>query len=201
MNFLFEWHLKEGVQKIAEMTPELQSAWKKDDYNKIDLRVIGPKITLHLNGKLAHEVVSPRLSARGEIGWLVPPKYAELRVRNIQFQELQAEAVGKEWQSLFNGKDLEGWQGAVDNYEVKDGAIVCKPGKGGNLLTKEEYADFQARVEFKLPPGGNNGLAIRYPGTGDTAYTGMCELQVLDDNYDKVKGKIDVRQDACRHPV
>ena len=50
-------------------------------------------------------------------------------------------------------------------------------------------------VEFKLPPGGNNGLAIRYPGNGDTAYVGMCESQVLDDNYEKATGeKIDPRQ-------
>ena len=54
--------------------------------------------------------------------------------------------------------------------------------------------DFQARLEFALPPGGNNGLAIRYPGTGDTAYAGMTELQVLDDNYEKVRGPIDPRQ-------
>jgi hypothetical protein len=55
-------------------------------------------------------------------------------------------------------------------------------------------ADFDARLEFKLPPGGNNGLAIRYPGEGDTAYVGMTELQVLDDNYEKVRGPIDPRQ-------
>ena len=52
-----------------------------------------------------------------------------------------------------------------------------------------------ARLEIKLPPGGNNGLAIRYPGQGDTAYTGMCECQVLDDNYEKATGQtIDPRQ-------
>lgn len=50
-----------------------------------------------------------------------------------------------------------------------------------------------ARVEFRLPPGGNNGLAIRYPGEGDGAYTGMCELQVLD-TEDKKYGTIDPRQ-------
>ena len=40
-------------------------------------------------------------------------------------------------------------------------------------------------MEYKVPPGGNNGLAIRYPGSGDTAYVGMCELQVLDDTAKK----------------
>jgi hypothetical protein len=83
----------------------------------------------------------------------------------------------------------------VDEYQVKDGAITCRPGKGGTIYAKQEYADFVARLEFKLPPGGNNGLAIRYPGQGDTAYLGMCEIQVLDDNYEKATGdKIDPRQ-------
>ena len=96
--------------------------------------------------------------------------------------------------SVFNGKDFEGWAGPVDNYQVVDEAIVCKPGKGGTIYTKEEFGDFIVRLEFKVPSGGNNGLAIRYPGQGDTAYQGMCEIQVLDDNYDKVRGKIDPRQ-------
>jgi hypothetical protein len=50
-----------------------------------------------------------------------------------------------------------------------------------------------ARVEFKLPPGGNNGLAIRYPGHGDTAYAGMCELQILDDRASQY-ARLDPRQ-------
>ena len=99
------------------------------------------------------------------------------------------------FKSLFNGKDFEGWAGPIENYQVVDGAIVCKPGKGGTIHTKEEYGDFVVRLEFKVPPGGNNGLAIRYPGSGDTAYVGMCELQVLDENYETVrKAKLDPRQ-------
>ena len=97
------------------------------------------------------------------------------------------------FESVFNGKDFTGWAGPVDQYEVKDGAIVCKPKKGGTIYTKEEYADFVARVEFKLPPAGNNGLAIRYPGQGDTAYVGMCEVQVLDDTAPQY-AKLDPRQ-------
>lgn len=97
--------------------------------------------------------------------------------------------------SIFNGKDFTGWAGPLDNYEIVDGAIRCKKGKGGTIFTKESYADFVVRFEFKLPPGGNNGLALRYPGKGNTAYVGMCELQVLDDHYEKVrKAKLDPRQ-------
>lgn len=99
------------------------------------------------------------------------------------------------FQSIFNGRDFEGWAGPIDNYEVRDGAIVCKPGQGGTIYTREVYSDFSVRFEFNLPPGGNNGLAIRYPGEGNTAYGGMCELQVLDDNYEKARNTtIDARQ-------
>ena len=95
--------------------------------------------------------------------------------------------------SIFNGQDFTGWKGPVENYEVKDGAIACKPGKGGTIYTAEEYADFVVRLEILIPAGSNNGLAIRYPGSGDTAYVGMCELQVLDNDAPKY-AKLDARQ-------
>lgn len=94
---------------------------------------------------------------------------------------------------VFNGKDFTGWKGPVENYEVKDGAIACKAGKGGTIYTAEEYADFVVRLEVLIPAGSNNGLAIRYPGSGDTAYVGMCELQVLDNDAAKY-AKLDPRQ-------
>ncbi len=89
------------------------------------------------------------------------------------------------FESVFNGKNLKGWGGPTDNYVVTNGTVQCRKGKGGTIYFNEELADFSARFEFKLPPGGNNGLAIRYPGSGDTAYVGMCELQVLDDTAKK----------------
>ena len=95
--------------------------------------------------------------------------------------------------SIFNGRDLDGWTGAVDGYQVVDGAILCKPGQGGTLYTRKQYRNFVVRLEFKLPPAGNNGLAIRYPGSGDSAYVGMTELQVLDDGDPKY-ADLDPRQ-------
>jgi hypothetical protein len=125
----------------------------------------------------------------------------EIRWRNIFLREIPgAEANqilaqhGEDgFKSVFNGKDFDGWGGPVENYDIKDGAIVCKAGKGGTIFAKEEFSDFVARLEIKVPSGGNNGLAIRYPGEGDTAYVGMCELQVLDDSAANYK-KLDARQ-------
>lgn len=84
---------------------------------------------------------------------------------------------------LFNGKDLTGWTG--DGYVVEDGTIVCTP-EGKNLVSEKIYANYILEFDFKLPPGGNNGLGIHYPGTGDGAYTGM-EIQVLDNTDPKYK--------------
>lgn len=84
---------------------------------------------------------------------------------------------------LFNGTDLTGWTGDTKGYVAENGKIVCQP--GGNLYTENEFGDFILRFEFKLPPGGNNGLAIRAP-IGGGAYNGM-ELQILDNTAEKYK--------------
>jgi len=102
-------------------------------------------------------------------------------------------AVETGFTPIFNGRDLTGWIGAVEGYEVKDGAIVCKAGQGGTLYTRASYRNFVVRLEFRLTPAGNNGLAIRYPGSGDPAYAGMTELQVLDDTDPKY-ASLDPRQ-------
>ncbi len=128
----------------------------------------------------------------GEISW-----------RNVFIREIGGDEANKllrstdpeGFKSVFNGKDLTGWAGPLDCCKVEDSAIVWQPKKGGTIYTENEYADFVVRFEFKLPPGGNNGLAIRYPGKGNAAYDAMCECQVLDDNYEKATGqKIDPRQ-------
>jgi hypothetical protein len=179
------------------------------EWNTFRILVLGDRVTIHLNGQLV--IDHARLANYWQKGMPLParaslllqthPPEREIRWRNIYAREVPpaeanailAKKVGDGFKEVFNGQNLTGWAGAVDNYEVKDGAIVCKPKKGGTLYTEAEFADFEAAVEFKLPPAGNNGLAIRYPGTGDPAYSGMCELQVLDTEHPNYK-KIDPRQ-------
>jgi serine/threonine protein kinase len=97
------------------------------------------------------------------------------------------------FQPLFNGKDLSGWSGTIDSYEVKDGLLVCKPGKMGLIFETTERADFAVRVEFRLEAAGNGGLMLRYPGKGDPATDGMCEIAILDDSF-PAHAKLDPRQ-------
>lgn len=178
------------------------------EWNHFHILQVGARTTVHLNGKLVvdHALMENYwdralpLPAKGPIQLQTHGgeiRWKNLRVREIPGDEANAilEKNGDEgYRQIMNGKDLTGWTGPVDNYEVRDdGAVVCKPGKGGTIYFNEELGDFQARVEFQLPPGGNNGLAIRYPGQGDTAYVGMCELQVLDTEHPKY-AKLDPRQ-------
>ena len=93
--------------------------------------------------------------------------------------------------SIFNGKDLTGWTygekgnagKAGEGYQVdkESGTVYCTPKDGGNLYTEKEYGTFALRFEFKLTANANNGIGIRAPLTGDSAYVGM-EIQVLDDS-------------------
>ncbi len=167
------------------------------EWNSFRIIQVGARTSVWLNGKhiVDHAIMenywdrSKSLVPRGVIR--LQTHGGEIRWRNIFIRELNAGAANDilsanhkdGFEPLFNGENLDGWQGATDNYEVANGAIRCKKGKGGNLFTKEEYGDFAVRLEFKLPPAGNNGLAIRYPGKGNPAYDGMTELQVLDSEH------------------
>jgi hypothetical protein len=177
------------------------------EWNTFRILQVGARTTVYLNDKLVvdHAILEnfwdrkTPLFAKGPIQ--LQTHGAEIRWRNVFIRELSpADANARlnkhseaGFESIFNGKDLDGWAGPVNNYEVIDGVIRCKKGTGGTIYTKAEYADFVARLEIKIPPGGNNGLAIRYPGEGDTAYVGMCELQVLDDGAAQY-AKLDPRQ-------
>ncbi len=111
------------------------------------------------------------------LAWLPRVSWAE---------DLSAEEQAAGFVSLFDGQTLNGWTGATAGYTVNEGAIQCLPEKGGNLLTEKDYADFTLRMEFRLPPGGNNGVGIRAPAMGHVATEGI-EIQILDNTAEKYK--------------
>jgi hypothetical protein len=108
-----------------------------------------------------------------------------MKIREIAATPAAAPAAVEEgFVPLFDGKTLAGWQGAVEGHHVVDGELRTKPGVAGNLLTADEYGDFELRFEFRLTPGANNGLGIRAPAEGNPAFGGM-EIQILDDGHPK----------------
>lgn len=176
------------------------------EWNQFHIRQLGARTWVWLNSKLVVDGAvmdnywnrETPLPAKGPIH--LQTHGGEIAWKNIALREVPGDEAnvllrGKDegFKSIFNGTDLSGWAGAVENYQVVDGAIGCKEGKGGTLYFDETLTDFVARLEFKVPEGGNNGLAIRYPGKGDTAYVGMCELQILDNSAEKY-AKLDDRQ-------
>lgn len=84
---------------------------------------------------------------------------------------LSKEEADQGFVSLFDGKMLRGWKGATEGYIAEDGLLVCQKKGGGNLFTTKEFGDFIFRFEFRLEPGGNNGVSVR-----------GHEIQILDDD-------------------
>ena len=69
------------------------------------------------------------------------------------------------WITLLDGsnpKTLENWNRIGDaNWRAEDGAIVADKGKGGQLISKNSYKDFQIRAEFWADHTTNSGIFFR----------------------------------------
>src|SRR5690606_5776005 len=94
------------------------------------------------------------------------------------------------WELLFDGQNLEKWRSEKDDsfpseaWIVKEGDLVLEK-KGGNIITKEKYGDFELAWEFKLTPEANSGIkyfvdTINNASPGKTAVN-RPEYQIIDD--------------------
>lgn len=91
------------------------------------------------------------------------------------------------WKLLFNGTDLTGWRAynkkaaPGPGWKVVDGTLT-KPAKapGGNIITDEQFTDYELAWEWKISEKGNNGL--KYLVTEKRPGAPGPEYQMLDDN-------------------
>jgi len=65
-------------------------------------------------------------------------------------------------------------------WSETDGVIHLQ-GKGGNLITRDEYADFTLEWEWKVAPKGNNGVKYWVTQVGGKEWLGI-EYQMIDDH-------------------
>lgn len=170
------------------------------EWNSFYIKMVGDRVTVKLNGiTVTDDVILENYWDRKQP--IFPIEQIELQAhgskvyyRDIYIRELErkepfrlSEEEAKEgFKILFDGTNMHQWTGNTVDYTLEDHCISMNPSKsfGGNLYTKDEYANFVLRFDFQMTPGANNGVGIRTPMEGDAAYVGM-ELQILD----------------CEHPI
>jgi hypothetical protein len=111
---------------------------------------------------------------------------------NGQNNMLTAKEKTKGWVLLFDGETTNGWHSynknsVSKNWQVVDGALVMNPkskgnGNSGDLVTNNEYENYEFTTEWRISEGGNSGIIFDIkedPKFHDTYNTG-AEMQVLD---------------------
>jgi hypothetical protein len=107
-------------------------------------------------------------------------------------QAAPASAADEYWRPLFDGRSLNGWRSFTADappagWRAVDGMLV-REGPGGDILTVEEFANFELRLQWKIGEGGNSGVFFHVTRTGDQVWESGPELQILD-NARHVDGK------------
>jgi Domain of Unknown Function (DUF1080) len=116
---------------------------------------------------------------------------------------LTAEEKAAGWQLLFDGKTTTGWHGyqkttfPEKGWKVENGTLAHEKNeegfRAGDILTDEEFDNFEVVLDFKVTPRGNSGL--KYLVDENLAPTSKnaigFEFQILDDDLhpDSNKGK------------
>ncbi|MDJ1471944.1 3-keto-disaccharide hydrolase [Xanthocytophaga flava] len=124
---------------------------------------------------------------------------------NDSFNQLTEQETKEGWKLLFDGKTTNGWRGAYmttfpeKGWTVKDGTLTVEASDGaesqhgGDIVTNDEYTNFDLRFEFKLTDSANSGVKYfvveQQPKPKGSAFG--LEFQVLDDDKhpDAKKGR------------
>jgi hypothetical protein len=88
------------------------------------------------------------------------------------------------WRLLFDGKTTEGWRGyrqkgMTDGWQVVDGALT-RVDKAGDIVTVDQFQDFELVFDWKVAPGGNSGVFFRAAEDTGAVWHNAIEYQILD---------------------
>ena len=183
----YQINLKQGDDGNLVGSPMGRSTGlvKPGEWNRLKVTVIGTKAIAEINGQRAWEA-DGLAQSEGYIGLQSEvPGGGQYEFKDIYVTELG-------YESLFDGKSLAGWEGAGQDpsacWKVEDGLLMCTGEKGPWLRSKEQYGDFDLRLDYKVNPGGNSGVYIRVPEDGNHhGDNSGVEIQILDDKAEKYK--------------
>jgi hypothetical protein len=97
---------------------------------------------------------------------------------------LSADEEAANWRLLFDGKSLAQWRSyqedqVDDGWAIENGCLA-RVGWGGDIITRERFADFELKLEWRISDSGNSGIFIRGDESGDRIHHTAFEMQVLD---------------------
>jgi hypothetical protein len=92
------------------------------------------------------------------------------------------------WQLLFDGKTTAGWRGYKStempaSWKAENGSLLSRHAQGdttGDIVTAEEYGNFELTLEWKMTKGGNSGVMYRATEDGENVWETGAEYQILD---------------------
>jgi hypothetical protein len=93
------------------------------------------------------------------------------------------------WKLLFDGTSLNGWRAfkaptPPAGWKAVNGELH-RDASGGDLMTVEQFGDFELRLEWKVAKNGNSGIMFRVTDQGAQTYETGPEFQILDNGGHK----------------
>ncbi|HEX9046089.1 MAG TPA: DUF1080 domain-containing protein [Verrucomicrobiae bacterium] len=192
-----------------------RAASKNGEWNKLYIVANGPTIQTWLNGVKRAEICD-NVTPQGVIALQVhgvgkDEKKVGLKIcfRNIRIHELAPNTLTQQekaqgWKLLWDGNTTDGWRSPKSeafpnkSWVIHDGELSvvssgnAEAGAGGDIITRDRYANFELAADFKTTEGCNSGIKIFVQPnispidkvTGKPTAVGSAiglEFQILDD--------------------
>jgi hypothetical protein len=215
--WLFPTGGEKSPQSLA-FSEQGRAVSKNGEWNKLRIVANGPTIETWLNGVPRAEICD-NVTPRGVIGLQVhgvgnatnkvglKVSFRNLRIHEIAPNTLTAQEKADGWKLLWDGKTTGGWRSPQSDafpqksWRMADGVLTVDPGwingeaeaqSGGDIITRQRYANFELVADFKCSPGCNSGIKIFVQPnispidkiTGQPTAKGSAigmEFQILDD--------------------
>ncbi len=93
------------------------------------------------------------------------------------------------WTTLFDGHSTAAWRGyrlsgfPADCWIVEDGLLKTVPGHEHDLITRDQYRDFELELEWRVAVGANSGIMYHVTEQGPETYSTGPEMQIVDDDH------------------
>ena len=166
-------------QREKETVGDKEQLFKQLDlseFNEYAIKAIGNHITISINGEVTaelHDTQEDHADLSGVLGLQLhtgPPmkiEFKDIRLKQFEDQSDAADSAG--FESIFDGKSLEGWTGDENLWRVENGAIVGETTKDIKIkanqflvLDQAEVSDFNLKLKFKLSGSKRANSGVQY---------------------------------------